>query len=110
MALGVEAGAPIEESQYKIERGELLVLYTDGVTESFSPQGEMFGEERLSQLIEDLVRCGQPPGASPRITAGEIVERIDLKVIEFTGETLPHDDLTLVVLKRNPSTAPHSRR
>jgi GAF domain-containing protein len=110
MALGVEAGALIEESQYQIERGELLVLYTDGVTESFSPQGEMFGEERLSQLIEDLVRCGQPPDASPRISAGEIIKEIDQKVIEFTGETLPHDDLTLVVLKRNPSTAPRSRR
>jgi serine phosphatase RsbU (regulator of sigma subunit)/transcriptional regulator with GAF, ATPase, and Fis domain len=97
MALGVEAGNPIQGWKTRLEAGDCLILYTDGVTEAFSPQGEAFGEARLYQTIESLTACqGQQGG----FTAQDLLEKIDQAVIDFIANSQPSDDLTLLVLKR----------
>ncbi len=69
----------------------MLVLYTDGVTEAMTDLEEEFGVPRLEQVIrENLAR-----------SADEIVTAIQQAVEAFTGDVLPFDDVTLVVLKRN---------
>jgi serine phosphatase RsbU (regulator of sigma subunit) len=73
-------------------------LYTDGVTEAFSPQGEVFGELRLYQTIESAtIREYQGEGS---LAAEELLEKIDLAVQGFIGNGVLSDDLTLLVLKR----------
>ncbi|HLJ88999.1 MAG TPA: SpoIIE family protein phosphatase [Candidatus Angelobacter sp.] len=70
--------------------GDLLALYTDGVTESFSASGEEFGEERL---IEALRRHS-------KMTPQRMLTSIIQEVKEFMPHE-QHDDITLIVAKRN---------
>jgi len=51
--LGVDAEAAYHEGRDRLDPGELLVLYTDGVTEAVTPEGEFFGEERFVRLVID---------------------------------------------------------
>lgn len=99
MALGVQEGNRIQGWKTQLETGDYLVLYTDGVTEAFSPEGEAFGEPRLYQTIESAVAC-QDQNERSALAAQDVLEKIDQAVLEFIGNGLPSDDLTLVVLKR----------
>jgi serine phosphatase RsbU (regulator of sigma subunit) len=90
MALGVIPEVPLTEHLIQIEPGDVLALYTDGVTEALNVEGEEFGVERLEQVIK----------ANARRTAEEIVAAIEAAVDEFVGNEPPFDDFTLVVMKR----------
>src|SRR5215467_5547772 len=68
--------------------GDTLVLYTDGITESFNPAGEEFGERRL---IEALQRRQELPPAA-------LIESVVTEVQEFRANQ-QHDDITLIVAK-----------
>jgi len=96
MALGVEPGLSIQETHWQLEPGDLLVMYTDGVTEAFSPENEMFGEERLLELLRQITRGGE---SHETPSAQTVLETIDQQVLSFSGEAVPYDDLTLLVLK-----------
>jgi serine phosphatase RsbU (regulator of sigma subunit) len=101
MAVGVEMDNPIIEYQIMLHPGDTLVCYTDGVTESFSPDGEIYGEERLQVTlraeVDWIVESGEGSGFS---SAQEILEAIDESVSIFSGDAPPQDDLTLMVVKR----------
>ena len=90
MALGVLPDVPLTEHTIQIEPGDVLALYTDGVTEAFNVGGEEFGVERLEQVMQ----------ANAERSAEEIVAAIEAAVDEFVGSEPPFDDFTLVVLKR----------
>jgi serine phosphatase RsbU (regulator of sigma subunit)/catechol 2,3-dioxygenase-like lactoylglutathione lyase family enzyme len=75
-------------SESKLEAGDLLALYTDGVSEAFNDQGEEFGEKRL---IEDL----QQNRAQPCQAA---LEAITGNIRSF-GSGEQHDDITLIIAK-----------
>jgi serine phosphatase RsbU (regulator of sigma subunit) len=89
VALGVLADARYEEKPVFIERGDVLVLYTDGVTEAESPEREQFGRRRLEACVRRLLG-----GSSQEIMSGIIAE-----VAAFSGSRGQTDDLTLVVLR-----------
>jgi sigma-B regulation protein RsbU (phosphoserine phosphatase) len=89
MAIGAVADAEYTSESVVLEKGDVLVLYTDGVTEAENAAQEMFGEERLRLTI-----------ASVRThTAAEIMAAILDAVRTFTGNTPQSDDLTLMVVK-----------
>ena len=90
MALGVIPDVPLGEYAIQIEPGDVLALYTDGVTEAFNVDGEEFGVERLEQVLR----------ATAERSAEEIVAAIEAAVDEFVGDEPPFDDFTLVVMKR----------
>ena len=69
--------------------GDLLVMYTDGVTETFSANGEMFGDERLIQIIH----------AQPMVSAQELLDAIMAQVTTFAGGAPQSDDITLLVMR-----------
>jgi sigma-B regulation protein RsbU (phosphoserine phosphatase) len=89
VALGVLPDAHYEERPLELRAGDVVVLYTDGVSEAVSPAGEQFGEERIQQCLHELL---DRPAAA-------IVEGILEAVLEWSGETGPADDLTLLVVK-----------
>ena len=89
MALGVLEGARLREHVVSLEPGDSLVFYTDGITEAFSPEGEMYGEERLRATIQ----------AAGGGSAQAMLEAIDGSVLAFVGDASPSDDRTLVVLR-----------
>ena len=73
-----------------MEPGDVLVLYSDGVTEAVNPRDEDFGEERLGNLVYAMKD-------SP---AAEIVDMIHAEVAKFTEGAPPADDITVVVAKK----------
>jgi len=90
MLLGVEPAATYEEHSARLAPGDLLLLYTDGVTDAINPAGQLFGKARLEELIRR--ECHRP--------AEQILERLTEAVRGFTLQTAPFDDITLVLLKR----------
>ena len=89
VALGVLADVRYEDRPVALFPGDVLVMYTDGVSEAESPNMEQFGTERLEQTIERLASR----------SAQEIVDGIVETVLAWAGERGQNDDLTLLVLK-----------
>lgn len=90
LLFGVLADAPYELGEVYFEPGDVLTLYTDGVTEAMDDAEEEFGEDRLEQCI---VRNRER-------SAAEILEAIEADVRKFTGPRASFDDdLTLVVVR-----------
>jgi len=82
--------APYTEAKAKMEPGDILVMYSDGVTEAVSPKDEDFGEERLAELVASM--RDRP--------ASEIVGAIHSAVAAFTEGAPAADDITVVVARR----------
>jgi sigma-B regulation protein RsbU (phosphoserine phosphatase) len=78
-----------EQETLKIESGDVIVAYTDGVTEALNPRGEEFGQERLEALVEDLAH----------LPAEDLMKRIIEDLRRWCLNTPQHDDVTLVVVK-----------
>ena len=78
-----------QQETIQMEHGDLLVAYTDGVTEARNAQDQEFGEARLRRIID----------SSAHAPSQELSERIVQSVREWCGEIPPHDDLTLVVMR-----------
>jgi len=103
MALGVLEDNPFEERTCKIGKGDFLILYTDGVTDAFSPEGDDFGDQRLRQAIGDACQSTTIPDGPASLTAQQMLDAIDQQVVAFVADAVPSDDLTLLVLKRLPA-------
>jgi phosphoserine phosphatase RsbU/P len=67
-------------------------MYTDGVTEAFSPDGEMFGDQRLLETL-----LGMNAGIE---CAEQALDAIENALVEFVQDAPRADDLTLLALKR----------
>jgi len=79
----------LEEETRPLAPDDVLVLYTDGVTEAMNPRGDLFGEEALVDLLA---------GVAGQDSAG-IRERVVREVRAFVGVAEPQDDVTMVVIK-----------
>lgn len=92
--LGVLPDAGFQQEQVEMIPGDVLLLYTDGVTEAKNADDEEFGEERLAQLVEKY----------SGLTAHEMARRISHDVHTFNAPDKTMDDLTLSVVKYEPTT------
>lgn len=90
MALGLMPGVTFVEQTAEVKPGDLLVAYSDGVTDALNEAGDFFGEDRLQAVLLAL------NGVSAREGGLRLLETID----RFTGDRRAHDDLSLIVLKR----------
>lgn len=104
MALGVLEGNLIQSGQLLLKPGDLLVLYTDGVSEAFSPELEPFGEERLIETIVKSGSCAGPQDGQAGGSSQQALDNIDQAVQDFIAGSQPSDDLTLLVLRREFET------
>jgi len=93
MAMGVLPHMEVEERTAHLDPGDLLVLYTDGVTEASNAEGEMFGRERLKEVAS----------AHRAQSAEDLVQTIDEAITAFVGDAPQFDDFTLVVARRTPA-------
>ena len=86
---GAIDGITYHEGTLKLEKGDALVMFTDGVTEAMSTANEEFGEQRLEDTLEDVAmhNCQQ------------MVEAIKADVAAFAGEAEQSDDITVLALK-----------
>ncbi len=90
IVLGVAEQISLEEKEVLLEEGDILLLYTDGITETIDPAEEEFGIERLRQVL-----CRQRRAALVEIRQG-LLEALEA----FAQGRPPIDDLTLVLLRR----------
>jgi sigma-B regulation protein RsbU (phosphoserine phosphatase) len=88
--IGVERSTVFESRRFRLGRGDILALYTDGIVETVNAQGKQFGRKNLGALIRD---CRDLP-------PDQIVERIHSDVLDFAAQARQHDDQTLLILKR----------
>ena len=88
---GAEArfGELLEEKQIPLATGDVIVFYTDGITEAMNPASDLFGETRLSRLVEE----------HGHLESGELRERILREIEAFVGTADQHDDMTMILIK-----------
>jgi PAS domain S-box-containing protein len=89
IALGAMENQKYRSQSLKIEKGDVVVMYTDGVTESINSKEELFGEKRLSEVIH----------RNAHQSAQVILEQILSSVKLFAGDMPQFDDITLLVIK-----------
>lgn len=91
LILGVLRGAPYEAMRSRLDEGETLVLFSDGVTEAeHAATGEQFGEERLAEVLSTAAACAPE----------EMIGRVRATVAAFAGSVSGSDDFTLVAVKK----------
>ncbi len=88
--LGIMEDVVLEEDSFDLASGDLLVFYTDGISEATNVEGELYGEERLMDFVSDL-----PPALNPEAIAMSILREIE----RHLGRLEAQDDRTLVVLR-----------
>jgi sigma-B regulation protein RsbU (phosphoserine phosphatase) len=91
IALGVLENIQLKEAEIRLDPGDVIALYTDGVTEAINAQGEQFGQERLARTVAE----------NRGLAAGEILARLKAAVTAFAGDQPQFDDITLMILKVN---------
>lgn len=89
-ALGLLKTSKFEEQEIEMNPNDLLVAYSDGVTEARNERDEFFGDQRLRSIV------GKSAGISPDRVGETILEDVDW----FVGDAPRSDDLSLVIIKR----------
>jgi sigma-B regulation protein RsbU (phosphoserine phosphatase) len=89
--LGLTANYSFPTQRLELHVGDVIVIYSDGITEAVDQRGKEFGEDGLRELL--LAHREKP--------AEEIIERIVDEVNRYTAESPRQDDTTLIIIKRN---------
>jgi len=89
IALGVLEDVAFESVRIALAPGDLVVMYTDGVTEAQNESNEEFGEDRLTETVT----------RSRSLDAGAVLDAIIAAITDHAGTHPQHDDITLIVLK-----------
>ena len=79
----------LEEKSIPVKSGDVLLLYSDGITEAMNSDHHLFDQSRLESALQE----------SAHFPADKIVERINLRLDEFVQSEEPHDDVTMVAIK-----------
>lgn len=93
LVLGAFEELTLEEREISMDLGDLILLYSDGVTDATNAQDEAFGEERLRELVR----------ANAGLSARALLDAILAGIERFTGGASQYDDMTLVAVRRLPN-------
>ncbi|MAF11984.1 hypothetical protein CMK11_16180 [Candidatus Poribacteria bacterium] len=93
MLVGAFESAVYEEETVSLGPGDLVVLYTDGVTESENEAGELFGEDGARALVQDMTR----------LTGDALCGTVRSRLAKFRGGAQRSDDLTMVAIQSDRS-------
>jgi sigma-B regulation protein RsbU (phosphoserine phosphatase) len=85
----------LEEVQIPLHTGDVLVFYTDGITEAMNADSDLFGDARLSRIVEE----------HGHLDSGELRERILREIEAFVGTADQHDDMTMILIKVTQAVA-----
>ena len=88
-AVGMMPDMKFDIAQVQFEPGDILIGYTDGVTEGKNPDGELFTSQRLQSLIEQ-----------PAKSAGELITRIETQLFDHINRAPQFDDITMLAVQR----------
>lgn len=88
--LGITEGVPYEVGRTRLDAGDYLVIFTDGVVEAFNKNDEEYGEQKLLGVVNHAAD-GAPP---------QLLQSLLADLDGFVGNTPQHDDMTCLLLKR----------
>lgn len=88
-ALGLSKLSSYQQKEMKLDSGDLIVVYTDGVTEAFNKKGEMFEESGLRAAVSAAV-------SSP---SSEIIAHVKNEILKFTDGAQQSDDMAIIAVK-----------
>lgn len=89
LPLGISPETQFDSGSTRLERGDLLVIFTDGLIEAVNEKGEEYGEARMLEMLNTV------PGESAAETLRFIMQSAD----SFVGGTRQHDDITCLILR-----------
>ena len=89
--VGIVSGAEYKIHQSYLEPDDILIGYTDGVTEALSPQENIFSKERFLALLR-----------RPASSASELIQRIQSDLFEHIDDAPQFDDITMIAVHRKP--------
>jgi len=89
LILGVKRSVVFEERSIDLQKGDVLLFYTDGLTEATNPEGELFENQRVCSQLGNVAH----------LPIEEIIDSFYQSVSDFTGSTTLQDDISIVVLK-----------
>jgi serine phosphatase RsbU (regulator of sigma subunit) len=90
LALGMLSGAPVRQDRLRLQPGDFMLLYTDGLIDSANPRGERLEAAAVRAVVH----------ACRRAPAAEIAARLEAAAAEFRAGQPLYDDITVVVMKR----------
>ena len=90
-AVGLIPSVQFKVQHIQLYPGDMLVGYTDGVTEACGSNGELFTRNRLMSLLQE-----------PAPSASVLLERVKNSLFDYIGDARPTDDITLLVVQRSP--------
>jgi phosphoserine phosphatase RsbU/P len=79
----------LEEQEIRLNAGDVIVLYTDGITEAMNHASDLFGDARLGRIVEE----------HGHLDSGELRERILREIEAFVAGADQHDDMTMILMK-----------
>ncbi|MGB7294698.1 MAG: PP2C family protein-serine/threonine phosphatase, partial [Candidatus Aminicenantales bacterium] len=88
--LGMFPSVSYEVNQITVDKGETIVLYTDGITDTRNSSNQEFGEDKLIALLKK----------NTKKPAEEIISKVNAELCAFSKGVDPFDDMTLIVFKR----------
>ncbi|MBU1937482.1 serine/threonine-protein phosphatase, partial [bacterium] len=89
LILGTIPGIPYQQETIKLESGELLLMYTDGVSEAMNNAEEEFGDERIAKLLQE----------NAKLSPEALLAKLEADVIDFNGSDEFEDDFTLLAAR-----------
>jgi len=92
MPVGLLEVAKWQDAALRLEPGDLLALYTDGVSEAMNAQRQHYGVGRLVAVLQRF----------PAMPVAELIDAVRADIADFTGDTAQRDDLTLLILRYIP--------
>jgi sigma-B regulation protein RsbU (phosphoserine phosphatase) len=100
LGLGIEGVAArfeqlLQECTIPLHDGDVFVLFTDGITEAMNPTADLFGEDRLQELVAD----------HGHLPSDDLRDYIVREVEAFAGGADQHDDMTMILIKVEPPSA-----
>ncbi|HKL16144.1 MAG TPA: PP2C family protein-serine/threonine phosphatase [Balneolaceae bacterium] len=80
----------INELSVQLNKGDILVMFTDGVVEATNTRGRFYGDARLQSILK----------RSSRLSAEKIIKALSVDLMKFGEGSVPHDDMTAIVIKK----------
>jgi len=90
-ALGISSLSQYKQKQMTLSPGDLILVYTDGVTEAFNEEQEMFEETRLLEAVQEVAKQ----------TAAKTIEHVKKQLKEFIKDASQSDDVAMIAIKAN---------
>ncbi|RPJ04156.1 MAG: serine/threonine-protein phosphatase, partial [Spirochaetaceae bacterium] len=91
LPIGVERTAKYGQKRFKLESGDLVVVYTDGIIEAMNPAGQQYTYERFTKLVFE----------NSSLAPDTLIEKIKTDLRTHVGNAPQHDDQTLMLMKVN---------